>query len=61
MENIAHKLGWPKQTHDALDDTLMCTQLFRLCYPMGIRSVIKMHLAIYRAKLATYINPLRGH
>ena len=60
MSRIAELLGWPEQTHDALDDALMCTQLFRLCYPMGIESVIKMHFAIYRAKLALYINPLRG-
>lgn len=60
MSRIAELLGWPAQTHDALDDALMCTQLFRLCYPMGIESVIKMHFAIYRAKLALYINPLRG-
>ena len=60
MASIARILGWPEQTHDALDDALMCTQLFKLCYPMGVSSVIKMHLAIYRAKLALYINPLRG-
>lgn len=60
MSRIAYLLGWPKQTHDALDDALMCVQLFRLCYPMGVQSVIKMHFAIYRAKLAMYTNPLRG-
>ena len=60
MASIARIMGWPEQTHDALDDTLMCVQLFRLCYPMGVRSVIKMQIALYRAKLALYINPLSG-
>ena len=60
MSNIARIMGWPEQTHDALDDALMCTQLFRLCYPMGVRSVIKMQIALYRAKVALYVNPLRG-
>ena len=60
MANIARVLGWPEQTHDALDDALMCAQLFRLCYPLGLRSTIKMQIALSRAKLALYINPLCG-
>lgn len=58
METIAAAFGWPKQTHEALDDTLMCVQLFRLLYPFGIRATIKVHLLLYRAKINLYLNPL---
>lgn len=58
METIAAAFGWPKQTHEALDDTLMCVQLFRLLYPFGIRATIKVHLLLYRAKIDLYLNPL---
>jgi DNA polymerase-3 subunit epsilon len=58
METIAAAFGWPKQTHEALDDTLMCVQLFRLLYPFGIRATIKVHILLYRAKIDLYLNPL---
>ncbi len=60
MASICKILGWPEQTHDALDDVLMCAQLFRICYPMNIRNAIKMRALIYRAKLGLYFNPLSG-
>jgi DNA polymerase-3 subunit epsilon len=60
MSSICKIFGWPEQTHDALDDTLMCVQLFRLLYPMGARSAIKVRMMLYRAKIRVYLNPLRG-
>ena len=60
MSNIAKLFGWPEQTHEALDDVLMCAQLFRLCYPLSARNAIKVRMLLYRARIALYLNPLRG-
>ena len=60
MSSIAKLFGWPEQTHEALDDVLMCAQLFRLCYPLSARNAIKVRLLLYRARIALYLNPLRG-
>jgi len=57
MQSICNILGWPKQTHDALDDTLMAVALFRLLYPQNIQNVLKVRFMIYRGKLRTYTNP----
>lgn len=58
MSNICDLFGWPAQTHEALDDTLMCVQLFRILYPLGLRSMIKVHILLYRAKIRSYFDPL---
>lgn len=58
MQSICKILGWPNQTHEALDDVLMCTALFRLLYPHNIQNVIKVRILIYRAKIGMYTNPL---
>ena len=60
MSSIAKIFGWPPQTHEALDDVLMCAQLFRLCYPLSVRNALKVHMMLYRAKIGLYLNPLRG-
>ena len=60
MSNIARLFGWPEQTHEALDDVLMCVQLFRLCYPLSARNALKVRMMLYRAKIGLYLNPLRG-
>ncbi len=60
MSSIAKLFGWPDQTHEALDDVLMCVQLFRLCYPLNSRNAIKVRMLLYRARIALYLNPLRG-
>lgn len=60
MHTIADIFGWPTQTHEALDDTLYCMQLFRLLYPYNVRNMIKVHAMIYRAKIRMYTNPMRG-
>lgn len=58
MQSIASLLGWPIQPHRALEDALMCAQLFRLLYPLGARSVIKVRVALICASIRPYINPL---
>tara|TARA_R100000664_G_C2748320_1_gene135772 strand:+ start:431 stop:1021 length:591 start_codon:yes stop_codon:yes gene_type:complete len=58
MSSICKIFGWPKQTHEALDDTLMCVALFRLLYPHNIQNVFKVRIMIYRAKIGMYKNPL---
>ena len=60
MQKIADLFGWPTQTHDALDDTLYCVQLFRLLYPYNARNLIKVRALLYCAKIRLYINPMRG-
>ena len=60
MHTIADLFGWPKQTHEALDDTLYCVQLLRLLYPYNARNMIKVRMMLYRAKIALYMNPMRG-
>ena len=58
MQQISEIMGWPKQPHRALEDTLYCVQLFRLLYPVGIKSAIKVHAVMLRAKMRPYLNPL---
>ncbi len=60
MQSIANIFNWPTQTHNALDDTLYCVQLFRLLYPYNARNVIKVRALVYCAKIGMYINPMRG-
>ncbi len=60
MSNICKIFGWPEQTHRAMDDTLMCVQLFRLLYPMNTRNRLKLQILLYRARIKSYLNPLIG-
>lgn len=60
LESIGSMLGWPKQKHRAEADTVMCYALFRLLYPMSIKTAIKIQSIVLYAKIRGILNPYRA-
>ena len=57
LDAIGGLLGWPKQKHRAEADAVMCLALFRILYPLSVKTAIKIKLIILYAKIRGIINP----
>ena len=60
LESIGGLLGWPRQKHRAEADAVMCCVLFRLLYPMNIKTAIKIRSIVLYAKIRGVLNPYRA-
>lgn len=57
LESIGSMLGWPRQRHRAEADAVMCVALFRLLYPIEIKTAIRIRAIVLYAKIRGIINP----
>ena len=58
MQSMCDLLGWPKQPHRAEADAVLCLALFRLLYPITIRTAIKIQAMITIAKIRKLFKPI---
>lgn len=58
MQSMCDLLGWPKQPHRAEADAVLCLALFKLLYPMTIRTAIKVQLIVTIAKIRKLFKPI---
>tara|TARA_R100000655_G_scaffold33246_1_gene65531 strand:+ start:74 stop:694 length:621 start_codon:yes stop_codon:yes gene_type:complete len=60
LDSIGSMFGWPKQKHRAEADTVMCCALFRMLYPIGIKTSIKIRSIMLYVAIRGFLNPLRS-
>ena len=58
MQSMCDLMGWPKQPHRAEADAVLCVALFRLLYPLGLRSSIKARLIVEAHKIRKFLKPI---
>ena len=60
LDSIGSMFGWPKQKHRAEADAVMCCALFRMLYPIGIKTSLKIRGFMLYVAIRGFLNPLRS-
>jgi len=60
LDSLGQLFGWPKQPHRAEADAVMCLALFRIVYPVSIKTALRIKMLMLYSSMRGMVNPFNA-
>ena len=60
LDSVGQVFGWPKQPHRAEADAVMCLALFRMIYPINIKTAVRIRALMLYSTVRGLLNPFNA-